>query len=396
MVAEARTAGGSGPATAAGGDPVTAPPADPGAELAVGFATALRRAGLTVPVGATLAWTAALGEVGLADRDHVYWAGRATLVGRPEDVEVYDRVFAAHFQRGAPLDARRAGEPEHVTLALDDGGDEPPPGGELERADQPTISVRWSAQEVLRDRDFAECTDAELAEAYRLMAGLRVRASLRPSRRRRPATGRRGDRPDLRRTVRAALRGGGEPVRRHHTTPGARPRRLVLLVDVSGSMEPYSRALVRFVHAAVVGRGRVEVFALGTRLTRLTRELSTRDPDAALARAAAAVSDWSGGTRLGEGLRRFNDEWGVRGTARQAVVVILSDGWDRGDPDVLGEQMARLHRVAHKVVWVNPLKASPGYQPLARGMAAALPHVDRFVEGHSLASLEALAEELAA
>jgi uncharacterized protein with von Willebrand factor type A (vWA) domain len=170
---------------------------------------------------------------------------------------------------------------------------------------------------------------------------------------------------------------------------------VVLLCDVSGSMEPYARAFVRFVHAAVVSRTRVEAFALGTRLTRVTRELSSRDPDAAVHAAAGRVVDWAGGTRLGEGLRAFNDEWGVRGMARGAVVVILSDGWDRGDPAVLDEQMTRLHRVAHKVVWVNPLKASPGYQPLARGMAAALPHVDEFVEGHSLASLEQLAEVLA-
>ena len=166
----------------------------------------------------------------------------------------------------------------------------------------------------------------------------------------------------------------------------------MLLCDVSGSMEPYARALLRFLHAAVVGRGRVEAFALGTRLTRITRELSSRDPDAALGAAARRVVDWSGGTRLGEGLREFNDQWGVRGMARGAVVVILSDGWDRGDPEVLGEQMARLARVAHRIVWVNPLKATPGTRPLARGMAAALPYVDEFVEGHSLASLEHLAE----
>jgi hypothetical protein len=167
---------------------------------------------------------------------------------------------------------------------------------------------------------------------------------------------------------------------------------VVLLCDVSGSMEPYSRALLRFLHAAVVGRGQIEAFALGTRLTRITRELTSRDPDAALAKAARAVPDWSGGTRLGEGLRAFNTEWGVRGMARGAVVVILSDGWDRGDPSVLREQMERLSRVAWKVVWVNPLKASPGYAPLAAGMAAALPYVDEFVEGHSLDSLERLAE----
>ncbi len=152
--------------------------------------------------------------------------------------------------------------------------------------------------------------------------------------------------------------------------------------------------MARFAHAAVAGRrrGQVEVFAVGTRVTRLTRELTTHDPDAALRRAADAVVDWSGGTRLGEGLRRFNDRWGTRGLGRGATVVILSDGWDRGDPALLGAEMARLRRVAHRIVWVNPLKASPGYAPLAGGMAAALPHVDRFVEGHSVASLEALAD----
>src|SRR5206468_6329409 len=194
------------------------------------------------------------------------------------------------------------------------------------------------------------------------------------------------------RTVRASLRSGGEMVRQAHLEPSERPRRIVLLCDVSGSMDPYARALVRFLHAAVVGRGRVEAFALGTRLTRITRELSSRDPDAAVAAAAHAVSDWSGGTRLGEGLRMFNDRWGIRGMARGAVVVILSDGWDRGDPEVLSAQMGRLARVAHRIVWVNPLKAAPGYAPLARGMAAALPYVDEFVEGHSLASLEHLVE----
>jgi uncharacterized protein with von Willebrand factor type A (vWA) domain len=165
----------------------------------------------------------------------------------------------------------------------------------------------------------------------------------------------------------------------------------VLLLDVSGSMEPYARALIRFVHAAVAGRQKVEAFAMGTRLTRLTRELSTRDPDEALQRAATRVADYGGGTRLGDGLKVFNDEWGQRGMARGAIVVVLSDGWDRGDPAVLGEQMQRLQRAAHKVVWVNPLKVTPGYAPLARGMAAALPHIDAFVEGHSIEAIEELA-----
>ncbi len=164
----------------------------------------------------------------------------------------------------------------------------------------------------------------------------------------------------------------------------------MLLLDVSGSMEPYARALLRFVQAAVAGRRRVEAFTLGTRLTRITRELGAHDPDVALARAATTVEDWSGGTRLGAGLAAFNDRWGVRGMARGADVVILSDGWDRGDPEQLAEQMIRLRRVAHRIVWVNPLKVTPGYAPLARGMAAALPHVDEFVEGHSLEALERL------
>ena len=247
---------------------------------------------------------------------------------------------------------------------------------------------------MLRTRDFAAYSPEEFAEAQRLMADLRLAGALRRSRRRRRRP-RRG-RPDVRRTVRRALRSGGEPVRRSFVGPSTRPRRVVLLCDVSGSMEPYARALVRFLHAAVVGRTQVEAFALGTRLTRITRELSSRDPDVAIAAAARRVVDWSGGTRIGDGLREFNDRWGVRGMARGAVVVILSDGWDRGDPD--GARPSRWpgsSRVAHRVVWVNPLKATPEYAPLARGMAAALPHVDEFVEGHSLAALEDLVAVIA-
>ena len=258
------------------------------------------------------------------------------------------------------------------------------------RRTRPSLSVRWSPTETLRHVDFAAYTPAEFAEARKLMADLRFVGAIKPSRRRRP--GKRRGHPDVRRTVRRALRTGGEPIERRFEIPATQRRRIVLLLDVSGSMEPYARAFVRFLHAAVVGRTRVEAFALGTRLTRITRELSSRDPDAAVAAAADRVTDWSGGTRLGEGLRVFNDTWGIRGMARGAVVVILSDGWDRGGPELLAEQMARLARVAYKVVWVNPLKATPGYAPLAQGMAAALPYVDAFVEGHSLAALEQLAE----
>jgi len=368
---------------------------DPGLALTpvVGFVDRLRAAGLSVPVGSTLAFVEALRVVDPASRAEVYWAGRATLVRRQEDVGAYDRVFAECFGGVLTVDLGGAAAAA-LQIALDTGADDPgDAGGDDDPGpDGDTISVRWSRAEVLRERDFAAYTDDEFAEARRLMADLRLTGAPRRSRRRRPAP--RG-RPDLRRTVRRSLRAGGEPVERASHGPTTRPRRVVLLCDVSGSMEPYARALVRFLHTAVVGRRRVEAFALGTRLTRITRELSSRDPDLALSRAAASVVDWSGGTRLGEGLRAFNDEWGVRGLARGAVVVILSDGWDRGEPDVLAEQMARLARVAFRVVWVNPLKATPEYAPLARGMAAALPYVDEFVEGHSLAALENLVEVIA-
>jgi uncharacterized protein with von Willebrand factor type A (vWA) domain len=361
--------------------------------MVVAFARVLRARGLDVPVGATVTFGEALARVGMARRDTVYWAARTTLVRRPEDLPVFDEAFDAFWLR------RTSGAHEPaavVALALahdapgaDDAGDDDRDGDDETTA--PLLTVRWSRAEILRHRDFAAYTADEFVEARRMMADLRLAGALRRSRRRRPATRHRG-RPDLRRTVRRALRAGGEPVSRAFLESGRRPRRLVLLCDVSGSMEPYARALVRFLHAAVVGGVRVEAFALGTRLTRITRELSSRDPDAAIAAAARRVLDWSGGTRLGDGLRAFNDDWGIPGMARGAVVVVLSDGWDRGDPAVLAEQMARLQRVAHKVVWVNPLKATPGYAPLAQGMAAALPYVDEFVEGHSLASLETLVE----
>lgn len=358
--------------------------------VVVAFVRALRAADLDVPVGATVAFAEALGVVDATRRDDVYWAGRATLLRRPEDAAVYDRVFARCFDGVIDLAVPADAPPQVIQLAVDDGADESPDGEDTDADDGiPTLTVRWSPVEVLRQRDFAAYTPEEFDEARRLMADLRLAGALRSSRRHRPA--RRG-RPDVRRTVRRALRAGGEPVRRSFVGPSSRPRRIVLLCDVSGSMEPYARALVRFLHTAVVGRGRVEAFALGTRLTRITRELSSRDPDTALAAAASRVHDWSGGTRLGEGLREFNDRWGVRGMARGAVVVVLSDGWDRGDPEVLSEQMARLARVAYRVVWVNPLKATPEYAPLARGMAAALPYVDEFVEGHSVAALENLVE----
>lgn len=361
----------------------------------LGFVTTLRGGGVEVPPSCARLFAEALAEVDLTEPSEVYWAARSTLVHRPEDLEVFDRLFVSYWGGITPRLVWKPPEtPPPVTLAVDDPEAVPPDGGGPVDPGE-TRMVRYSATEVLAHKDFAEYSDAELEESRRIMERIRLGGALRRSRRPRPhrrATGA----LDIRRTVRTALRSGGEPVDIARRRRGHRPRRLVLLLDVSGSMEPYARALIRLVHASVAGRTRVEAFALGTRLTRLTRELSTRDPDRALRAAAAVVTDWSGGTRLGDGLRRFNDEWGCRGMARGATVVILSDGWDRGEPEEMAEQMARLHRVAHRVVWVNPLKASPGYQPLARGMAAALPHVDHFVEGHSLDALETLADLLMA
>lgn len=370
---------------------------DPGARrdaTVPGFLAELRAAGVVVSMASALVHAEALDRLP-ATADSLYWAGRATLVHGPEEIAAYDRVFTHYWLGGGDADEPASSVEQTETTARDDEGAEGPDPQHADDDDEPPdITLRFSPVEVLHRRDFAELDHTEQAEVNRLMADLRLAGSLRRSHRRVPSH-RSAGRPDLRRTVRAALRAGGEPVRRRTTVAGHRPRRVVLLADVSGSMEPYSRLLIRFAHLAVAARARVEAFTIGTRLTRLTRELATRDPDEALARAASAVPDWSGGTRLGEALRRFNDEWGVRGMARGAVVVILSDGWDRGEPEELAEQMARLHRVAHRIVWVNPLKATPGYEPLARGMAAALPYIDVFLEGHSLDSLEELARVVA-
>ncbi len=360
-------------------------------EIAVAFTRVLRGAGMKVPMTSTHTFAEALCAVGLAGRDGVYWAGRASLLRRPEDIDVFDRAFTVFFEHRQSSGDPDEEDPLSITIAVDaeddDDGDDGPETAEAN--DDPTIELRFSTTEVLRNKDFASYSADELVLAQELMSDLRLVGSPRTSLRLRSAA-RPTRRPDIRRTMQAAIRSGGEPIERHHRRPHTRLRRLVLLLDVSGSMEPYARALLRFVHAAVAGRQKVEAFALGTRLTRITRELDSRDPDVALAAASERVIDWSGGTRLGEGLRAFNDEWGVRGLARNSIVVVLSDGWDRGDPDTLSEQMQRLHRVTHKLVWVNPLKVTPGYAPLARGMAAALPHLDAFVEGHSVAAMEEL------
>ncbi|MFG2357070.1 VWA domain-containing protein [Streptomyces sp. NPDC048521] len=354
----------------------------------LGFVRALRAAGLDASAERLYAFLRAVDVLRPGVRTDVYWAGRATLCGGHDDLERYERVFAAYF--GAPGEpsarAVRTASPPRLRLVAREASGTPHRPGEGEPSGPPTATLA-SAAEVLRHRDVAELDAAERAQLRRLLAAFALHGQTRRSARRRPA--RRGD-VDPRRTVRELLRRGGEPAQLRRHARVERPRRVVLLVDVSGSMAPYADALLRFAHAAVRG-GRTEVFTIGTRLTRATRELSHRDPDLAMTALAAAVPDWRGGTRLGELVREFLNRWGQRGMARGAVVVLLSDGWERGDPELLGAQMRRLHALAHQVVWANPRKARPGYAPLAAGMAAALPSVDAFVEGHSLAALERLA-----
>ncbi len=366
--------------------------------IVAGFGRALRASGLIVPTGSVVLFAQALALVGLEDPHRVYWAGRATLIRRPDDIVTYDRVFAAYWSDVSPAFQLTPTVVTPVTLAVDDGGSdsEGDPEDSTEQSDQ-AQALRYSAVEVLKNKDMGGLTSDEWAEAAKLISTLRISSELRPSRRTRASKRQRGSRPDLRGTVRRSIPTGGVMMRRSWRQPVERPRRMIFILDVSGSMEPYARGLARFAHAAVSSRqaGRIEVFTVGTRLTRITRALAGRDPDFALQSVAQSVSDWSGGTRIGASIQQYNDEWGVRGQARGAIVIICSDGWDRGDPEVVASEMARLSRVARRVVWVNPLKASPGYAPLARGMAAALPYIDTFVEGHSVTSLESLAALIA-
>jgi len=361
-------------------------------KIAVAFARILRGAGLDVPLDSVIIFVNALGQLGLEDRNDVYWAAHATLIRRHEDTPIFDRAFAVFWDQRIAIDAANI-ERELVSMTLlidDENANADDTAGEPVD-DKNTIMLRFSSVETLREKDFAEYNPAELREAEQFMSSLRLAGPPKKSLRL-IKTNRYGARHDIRRTMRASLQHDGEPIERYWREPSTRLRRLVVLLDISGSMEPYARALLRFMHAAVVGRQRVEAFTFGTRLTRITKELTSRDPDKALSQTSAQVSDWSGGTRLGECLRTFNDKWGVGGMARGSIFVVLSDGWDRGDPEVLAEQMQRLNRVAYRVIWVNPLKVSPGYAPLARGMAAALPYIDDFVEGHSLEALQHLTE----
>jgi hypothetical protein len=359
--------------------------------ILLAFTRALRAAGVPVTQDRAQGYLAAIGLLGLDDQRATYLAGRATLCGGPDDLERYDQVFAAYFNSRDGLPRSRPAQPS-VTVLSDlpstDGT------GDGEGADDPDVVRALASElEVLRHRDVAGLSAAEKHRLAGMFATLRPRPPVR-----RTARHQRWHRGqvDASRTLRASLRRMGEPADIAWRRRGVRPRRVVLLVDVSGSMSGYADALLRLAHRFTqTGResgGVVETFTVGTRLTHLTRAMRIREPERALVAAGETVPDWSGGTRLGETLRFFLDRWGQRGMARGAVVVVFSDGWERGDPTLLGEQMARLQRVAHRVVWVNPHRGKTGYEPVQQGVVAALPHCDDFVAGHSLATFAELVE----
>jgi hypothetical protein len=356
------------------------------------LAAHMRAAGARVGVDEVLVAHRALAAVDASSRQDSYNALRAVLCSKHSDIPAFEAAFAACFGTPfddldlTPADLKAAG----IALPrMAVPGEQP---AKQQAIDQRPLPAAWSDTEILREKDFAEYTDAERELARRLILRLAHRKPTRQSRRLRRARGR-GDAHDLRRTIHTSLRYGGEPMERRWREPSRKPRPVVLVCDVSGSMQAHARMLLQYMHACVAAGGRVEAFVFGTRLTRVTRELAGRDHDAAMTRATHAAGDMSGGTRIGDALATLNREHGRR-IGRGAVVVILSDGWDRGDPAQLADEMARLSRCAHRLVWLNPLKAHAGYEPLTRGMQAALPYVDHFLAGNSIASLEELADLL--
>ncbi len=370
-------------------------------ELLLGFTRALRAAGVPVTPDRAQSYLRAVATVGLDDRRATYWAGRATLCSGPDDLDRYDRVYDSWFFAQEPASVRREGPELQVRQA--ELTEEPGAYGDEEQEGE-DVRAMASATEVLRHRDIAAMDASEKARLASLFSELRPRAPRRTATRR--TRWHRGE-VDAQRTLRLSLARMGEPAEIAWRRRVTRPRRVVLLVDVSGSMSLYADALLRLAHTFVQGSRQarppgggarpagVEVFTVGTRLTHVTRAMRQRDPEGAIAAAGETVPDWSGGTRLGETLKMFLDRWGQRGMARRSIVVLFSDGWERGDAALLGEQMRRLHRLAHRVVWVNPHRGKEGYQPVQQGIVAALPYVDDFVAGHSMSTFADLIEVVA-
>jgi len=366
-----------------------------------------------VGTGRILTFVRAVSTLGPIDRDNLYWAGRSTLISRREDAEAFDAAFEEWWRtlRADPEmrmelnlptgEQARPGweaEPEDLDITLGPSaaewhGLDPDDAEDEDTEEEASIRIVASGSEVLRHKSFGDLDEDERARVARLIRRLAVSVPKERTRRTRPAPS--GAVFDLRRTLRRSLRTQGEPFDRAWRARKSRTRPLVLILDISGSMAPYARALMQFAFAAMAVGRRVETFCFGTRLTRVTRTLRTKDPDRALHEIGRQVEDWEGGTRIGESLKVLLDGWSQRAALRGAVVVLCSDGLERGDPELLRAQMARLRRLAYRVIWVNPLKGSPRYEPLARGMAAALPSVDVFLSGHNLESLEHLGRVLA-
>lgn len=388
----------------------------------VAFGRRLRKAGIPVGPGQVVAMVEAVAAVGVADPDDLQQAARISCVTRPEQRATFDAEFRqfvrellgaepvaldAFVASSAPSEAPLPevskkkqqtnasdgeAEVEKTVLAVSEA-DAEANADDLEELDAPPEDVLlFSAREVLRKKDFSLCSPDEIAEARRIIEGMDWNLGVRQTRRREKANV--GDSFDPRRTMRHSLRHGGVPLDLKRQRKKVRTRPLVLICDISGSMDRYARLLLRFVHALGQGLDSTEVFVFGTRLTRITRELRRRDVDTALTDVVNSVEDWSGGTRIGEAIKAFNFKWSRRVLRSGATVVIISDGWDRGDPALLGREMARLQRSCRRLIWLNPLLGAPGYQPLTQGMRAALPYIDHFLPIHNLQSMAALADLL--
>jgi len=367
------------------------PDGAPFVSLLANFAGELRAAGLAVGSGDVLVYCSALGRLDPADLVDLYWAGRTTLVNRHDDIAAYDQVFRRFFL-AAQEPAQdmltlmlRASAQAQGALALP--ATEP---GTDEHEDEAVLGWMASDVDALKHKSFAACTPEELAALRRIMTRIRLTPPRRRTRRSAPA--RTGSRPDPRRTVRESMRTHGEPTRLYWRRRKVRLRPLILILDISGSMADYSRSLLQFAHSAKRSGGRVEVFCFGTRLTRVTGAMECRRPDEALERAARVAFDWDGGTRIGDCLNAFVRGWARRGLCRGGVVVICSDGLERGDPDVLAAAMERLSLLSHRLVWLNPHKGDDrNFRPSTLGMMVAAPHIDLLLSGHDLNSLEKLA-----
>jgi uncharacterized protein with von Willebrand factor type A (vWA) domain len=359
--------------------------------LAAGFARRLHEAGVPMTPERAAAFARALELVRPVARRRLYWTARSVFVSDPAQSRAFDRVFAEVFGERAAEDD----PPDDVSRAEAEGSVDVPsaPGHSREGDEERDVPVALASdEERLARKRFDELDAAELAQLYRLMARLELATPLR--RTRRHERGAHGRDVDLRRSLRRSLRTGGEPLALARRQRRIRPRRLVMLCDISGSMEPYARAYLQFLVSAAGSGPHVEAFVFATRLTRLTRALAGRNPERAIRRAAEAAPDWSSGTRIGDALKAFNDRHGRRGMARGAVVVILSDGWERGDPALVEREMQRLGRLAHRIVWVNPRVGSRAFSVQAGGMRAALPHCDALVSGHSFAALGEVADAI--